>query len=71
MWKPGQIVTVCGKVCRVKRGKIVPFLDVSIMLTCKFCAFRKYYSEQYPCSRCCYAVEICKLPQECYLEEIK
>lgn len=68
MWKPGQIVTICGKVCRIRKTK--PLYDGSIR-DCIFCTFTHLDACAHPCLECCFTSFSHKLPQGCHLEAIK
>lgn len=61
MWKPGQIVTICGKRYRIKK---VPYRD----LPCRECGSGDTLPEHEPCLTCCIDS---RMPDYGYLEEIK
>lgn len=66
MWKPGQLVTICGEVYRVKRAKHIDRGSI-----CKLCSFDladecllRIYEPKY---RNCYKL----LPIDCYFERLE
>lgn len=61
MWKPGQIVTICGKKYRIKKA---PYNA----LPCEKCNIRDPFPEHEPCLTC---FSNSKMPDYSYLEEIK
>lgn len=62
MWKPGQIVTVKGIVCRVVKDKFP---------SCWYCAFfHLCRSYEFPCDECLSVGGNFKLPDDCHLEKI-
>jgi len=60
MWKPGQIVTIRGIVCRVTK---------TARARCWRCEFAKLSWTEYPCRGCVSGVNE-KLPSNCYLKKI-
>lgn len=68
MWKPGQLVTIRSKVCRVRKSK--PLYNGSLR-DCILCTFVFSDINKYPCIACCSKTKICKLPKGCHLEAIK
>lgn len=61
MWKPGQIVTVKGIVCRVVKDKFP---------SCWNCAFRSCIKDEFPCDECLSVGGNFKLADNCHLEKI-
>lgn len=61
MWKPGQIVTVCGIVCRVVKDEFP---------TCHKCTFFYWRCYESPCNECLSVGDKFKLPNDCHLEKI-
>lgn len=45
MWKPGQLVTVCGKVFRVAKAK-------NVFQACEKCVFACNKASIHPCANC-------------------
>lgn len=63
MWKPGQIVTVKGIICRVVKDNKFP--------SCWNCTFLHLVrSYEFPCSKCLDIHGNFKLPDDCHLEKI-
>lgn len=65
MWKPGQIVTIRGIVCRVIKATESRFVICE-----SICEFRQLLCSEYPCSNCCGIDGKKKLPSNCYLKKI-
>lgn len=62
MWKPGQIVTVKGIVCRVVKDKFP---------SCWSCIFGCVEQSNFPCNECLLNIPgKFKLPDDCHLEKI-
>lgn len=61
MWKPGQLVTIEGKICRIKK-----ITDDDIQ--CHSCEFEHQDWIKYPCSGCISGVLI---PEYCNLKLVK
>lgn len=66
MWKPGQLVTICGEVYRIKREDLLNHRNI-----CKLCSFYtqnecllRIYEPKY---RNCYNL----LPIDCNFERLK
>ena len=60
MWKPGQIVTIRGIVCRVTK---------TARARCWRCEFGLLPCSEYPCFDCVNGIHK-KLPSNCYLKKI-
>jgi len=73
MWKPGQIVTIEGKKCRIKR-RLPYYAGGHIGCLCG-CAFTKHPRWMGVCRHICheryYDNMSSKLPIRCYFEEIQ
>ena len=73
MWKPGQIVTVAGKICRIKRR--LPISKGGHLGCLSGCAFAKHPRWTGVCRSICheqwYDNLHSKLPTNCYFEEIR
>lgn len=63
MWKPGQIVTIRGIVCRVTKIAETGY-------HCCGCEFTKLPCAEYPCFGCISSVNK-KLPSNCHLKKIR
>ena len=66
MWKPGQLVTIRGRIYRVTKVK-------SCLGSCILCEFRRLEEDVYPCSVCFVVNNIIaslKIPAGCYLQRI-
>lgn len=64
MWKPGQLVTINNKTCRVTKNK-------GISMYCVLCEFIHCDPDVYPCSKCGVTSKDAKIPHGCYLKPIK
>lgn len=73
MWKPGQIVTIEGKKCRIKRR--LPYCNGGHIGCLCGCAFAKHPRWMGACRHIChehyYDNMSSKLPIHCYFEEIR